>query len=1176
MNLKQAGLGCIVVAMCFCMLAPAEMPRQFYYEDYCNGTNGLPYTGVIHLQLQLYSTATNGACLYEDSNTVEVVDGFYATLIGDNTVAGSLTNALAGGQTYVQVIIDGTPLSPREPLVPVPYALNAAGVASNAITAAMISSSAVQASHLSSGSVTASKLASDVVEQYVDASGDVMTGSLDMGGHSIVNARFVGDGAGLTNLPMTGLTSNAADDRYVNVAGDTVQGDLRLLASLRGYAGNFADTNLVLNPTFDTTGAPWTDGSGWSYWHQGRVQVACNSSGGIYDRISQSVSGLVPGVLYRVSYDIVENNWVSPLEPGTVRIYFGHQLDSVSNTTVGTHTSYFTATNDTINLALWSLLWRQGATLAIDNISLSPATLNDQILYVNPTTGLRELNVQSIAGPVSISNNLEVSGSASIAGELSASSFTGDGSGLRNISASSIDGGGGSGLDADLLDGLDSADFAPNPHEHDDEYVNATGDTMTGDFSLAGSLILLPTTEIVLSSGFQTDGNVMIHWMTDSGTYFKHGETASGGERFHFGSDGTFQAWGDIYARGEIRVDGGLSVGGGAIVTGGLSAASLSLGGQARTNWYRSFVENGENGEFVPAPQATGSNSVAFGQENRALGHFSFVGGGISNLADGAFSLVAGGYQNYARSNRAIVVGGGKNQAYAGSFVGAGTANTATGNSFVVGGWANKANGSSFIGAGSQNIGDRTSFVGGGEINWATGIASVVAGGSGNRATAKGAAVAGGYLNYAMGEYSFAGGLRAQAIHNGSFVWSDSLHTNTSFASITSNEFAIGAASGVRIVGSGLSTDGRILAAGSGKTSEFFAVKSTGGVAVGGGLSVGGGANVAGNLSVGNHIAIDAAAGSVAASSVSIGSVVLGGASNALVVPSLADSVSGAVRIGVDEGTLYGDWELEGRGSVKYEPAIGTNQYALWVRNFGSTPDDARGLLVTTPEYSNGEGIIFHAASKAGGSMASRFIVGTDGNVGVGVNNPQNKLHVAGDVRASGNLLMMDGQNIISPNVDPGAWGSAYDKWGPNAYLKYGFVRELLVAQNAEFQRKVKIGTGSEYAMLNVGAPTNLATPTYAARFESALGADSDKARGLLINFPNTTNANSILFHAMSGPGPYINSRVVIKADGKVGIGTSYPEATLHVHGDARFDQVVWIQPAGDLSMGSYTNGAPQ
>ena len=266
------------------------------------------------------------------------------------------------------------------------------------------------------------------------------------------------------------------------------------------------------------------------------------------------------------------------------------------------------------------------------------------------------------------------------------------------------------------------------------------------------------------------------------------------------------------------------------------------------------------------------------------------------------------------------------------------------------------------------------------------------------------------------------------------------------------------------------------------------------------------------------------------------------------------------------------DLAVGGQGRVQYDPEIGTNQYALWVRNFGATYNDARGLLVTTPEYSGGAGIIFHAASKAGGSMASRFIVGTDGNVGVGVNDPQSKLHVAGDTRVSGNILMLDGQNIISPNFNPNTWGSGFDAWGPNAYMKYGFVRELLVAQNAEFQGKVMIGTSSEYAQLNVAAPTNLVTPTYAARFESRLGADSDKARGLLVNFPNTTNSSSILFHAMSGAGPYTNSRFVVKADGKVGIGTSYTEAMLDVRGDVRFEGMLVdsnFVVGGELSVGS-------
>ena len=743
MNLKRTMLSFVLVAFYSCMLALAEMPRQFYFEDFHNDTNGIPFTGFIGLQLQLFADATNNwPCLYEDSNTVEVVDGFYATLIGDNTVFGSLSNALAGGETYVQVIIDGVPLSPREPLVPVPYALNAASLATNVVTSAAISD----------GAVTASKLAADV------------------------------------------------DDRFINADGDTMEGDFTLSGDLWSTCGR----KIALG--FDG------DGDG---------EYLQNTGYGV---------GIYAGYALIGDFHYEDIQFYKPVHSHGDLEVMGEL--SVWNGSPGTGPD---------------VLVRRAVGTSNDALCIYPDVPD---------------HIPASIGPFLLWDS---------EGNIPTSRL--------NAAVSS------------LLTNFMTVTSVFSA------CVAKSGDTMTGDLSLAGSLILLPTAESVLSSGFQSVDDVTIHWMTESGTYFKYGETESGGDRFYFGSDGSFQAWGDLHSMGRASVDGG--------------------------------------------------------------------------------------------------------------------------------------------------------------------------------------------------------------------------------------------------------------------------------------LSVGGDASVSGNLSIGDQITIDAAAGIVEAASMKIGSVVLGGTSNALVIPNIADSTSGAVRIGVDEGTLYGDWEVEGRGSVKYEPEIGTNQYALWVRNFGATPDDARGLLVTTPEYNGAEGIIFHAASLAGGSMASRFIVGADGNVGVGVNNPQNKLHVAGDTRISGNVLMMDGQDIISPDLDPGDWGSAFDKWGPNAYLKYGFVRELLVAQNAEFQSRVKIGTSSDYAILNVGAPTNLVTPTYAARFESALGANSDKARGLLINFPNNMNEDSILFHAMSGPGPYTNSRVVIKADGHVGIGTPNPESTLHVNGDTLIQGTLRLMPTEEkvLSPGFQTDG---
>jgi hypothetical protein len=108
MNLKYAGWCWVLAGLFLCTQALAEMPRIFHFEDYYSTEDG-PYTGEIDLRLQLYSAPTGGNLLYEDSSVVSVVDGFYVTLIGDDTAYGSLSDVWAAGETWVQVVINGTP-----------------------------------------------------------------------------------------------------------------------------------------------------------------------------------------------------------------------------------------------------------------------------------------------------------------------------------------------------------------------------------------------------------------------------------------------------------------------------------------------------------------------------------------------------------------------------------------------------------------------------------------------------------------------------------------------------------------------------------------------------------------------------------------------------------------------------------------------------------------------------------------------------------------------------------------------------------------------------------------------------------------------------------------------------------------------------------------------------------
>lgn len=133
--------------------------------------------------------------------------------------------------------------------------------------------------------------------------------------------------------------------------------------------------------------------------------------------------------------------------------------------------------------------------------------------------------------------------------------------------------------------------------------------------------------------------------------------------------------------------------------------------------------------------------------------------------------------------------------------------NQATGlNGFVSGGRRynggprpNTAEGdASFVGGGNGNSATAyDSFVGGGRGNTASSLGSFIGGGNNNEASGAHSFIGGGADNVATGRNSFAAGLRAKALHQGSFVWADD--TFEDFASTAENQFLIRAGGGVGI-----------------------------------------------------------------------------------------------------------------------------------------------------------------------------------------------------------------------------------------------------------------------------------------------------------------------------------------------------------------------------------------
>ncbi len=165
---------------------------------------------------------------------------------------------------------------------------------------------------------------------------------------------------------------------------------------------------------------------------------------------------------------------------------------------------------------------------------------------------------------------------------------------------------------------------------------------------------------------------------------------------------------------------------------------------------------------------ASGSDStIAGGLGNIASGGTSAVGGGYQNTAAGVWSVVSGGYRNLAQGHGSVVAGGG----YDGSIY-----------------WGNVASGGG-------------SFVGSGVANTAPGYNSVASGGRDNHATNDYATVPGGAFNTAGGQFSFAAGFQAKALHPGAFVWADS--QNAAFSSTANDQFLVRATGGARFVGGG-------------------------------------------------------------------------------------------------------------------------------------------------------------------------------------------------------------------------------------------------------------------------------------------------------------------------------------------------------------------------------------
>jgi trimeric autotransporter adhesin len=376
------------------------------------------------------------------------------------------------------------------------------------------------------------------------------------------------------------------------------------------------------------------------------------------------------------------------------------------------------------------------------------------------------------------------------------------------------DDGSGSGLDADLLDGQSSADFAAAAHDHDNRYFTETElSTSDGSAPNTGSNLLhwsvLNGVPADFVDGTDATGN---DWSLtgDSGTNpatnfigttdnqaLNLRVNNARGLRLAPASDGTNQSPNVIGGMADNSVTAGVH----SAVIGGGGRGTPSLAASAnRVTDHQGTVGGGANNQAGNGAGTVGDRKLATvggGGSNTASGSSATVAGGESNVASGLRSTVGGGLSNLANGPRASVGGGQSNIASAtDTTVGGGRNNTASGLNATVGGGVNNA----AIASGAA--------IGGGEGNTASGLAATVPSGQDNTAA---------------GNHSLAAGVQAEANHDGAFVWADSNLFN--FASTAVNEFSVRSTGGVRFVsaidGSGNPTAGVALASGGGSWASL-------------------------------------------------------------------------------------------------------------------------------------------------------------------------------------------------------------------------------------------------------------------------------------------------------------------------------------------------------------------
>ncbi len=337
----------VVMAVAPDLIAAAPVSSTIGYQGRLTDAAGNPLDGQYTMIFRIYDAEAGGSELWSSAPQVVTVDGglFNAALDVD-------PSAFNGQALWLEMTVEGEVLSPRQALLPAPYALSlraGADIQGDPADAAGAVLNIGMNGFWPNGSTVASSAPATGTAVRAEAAGGTGLSASSQGSYGIEGSSVSGWGGYFTSQQGYGLrVDSGGTDHYDHGAYITSQGGYAVYAQsannmgVRGEAGDITGIPSPLGPigvvglgqnrgmvggSVSGTGVYATSNTNYGVWGQSATYRGVT---GRTDRADDNYGLYTPDNLFAKNYNltgaimqVVQNTGSDPLEPGDVAVFTG-------------------------------------------------------------------------------------------------------------------------------------------------------------------------------------------------------------------------------------------------------------------------------------------------------------------------------------------------------------------------------------------------------------------------------------------------------------------------------------------------------------------------------------------------------------------------------------------------------------------------------------------------------------------------------------------------------------------------------------------------------------------------------------------------------------------------------------------------------------------------------------